>query len=40
MDTETEDDIYDRLVKAFARFPDRLLFKLYLALRLHFEPRE
>ena len=40
MDIDTEDAIYDQLVTAFARFPDRLLRKLYLALRSHFEPRE
>jgi len=39
MDTETEDAIYDQLITAFARLPDRLLRKLYIALRLHFEPR-
>ena len=40
MDTETEDVIYDQLIKVFARFPDRLLRKLYVALRSHFEPEE
>lgn len=38
MDIDTEDAIYDQLVAAFARFPDRLLRKIYFALRAHFEP--
>jgi hypothetical protein len=40
MDTVTEEAIYDQLIAAFARFPDRLLRKLYVALRAKFDPAE